>query len=60
MENINRYLIKPGTKIIKPMENGYCKQCMQNNGVRPDYCKAVDNACEKVLSCMAFFYKGKK
>ena len=58
MENkpINqKYLLKPGTRIKNPLQNGYCKHCTRC--CKDDYCLSNDNACDKILYCMAFFYK---
>lgn len=52
-----KYLIKPGTKVLRPYEKGFCKHC--TNCCKNDYCKASDNACDKVIACYAFFYKRK-
>ena len=52
-----KYLIKLGTPIRKPFINGYCKQCTKS--CNNDYCANLDNACDKILYCMGFFYKRK-
>lgn len=52
-----KYLIKFGTPIRKPFINGYCIHCTKS--CNNDYCANLDNACDKILYCMAFFYKRK-
>lgn len=53
-----KYNIKPGTRIRKPYDNGFCKHCARFR--KDDYCSGIDNACDKVLFCMAYFYKRTK
>lgn len=52
-----KYLLKPGTRIKYPFQSGYCKHCARSG--KDDYCSSSDNACDKILWCMAFFYKRK-
>ena len=56
MEN-DAYLIKTGTKIMWPLKNTYCSRCTSNT--KSNYCRANDNACDKVYVCMSFFTGGK-
>ena len=52
-----KYLLKPGTRIKRPFQNSYCKHCAKS--CNNDYCSSLDNACDKILYCMAFLYKRK-
>lgn len=54
----SKYNIKPGTRIRYPYKEGFCKHCARYR--KDDYCSGLDNACDKVLFCMVYFYKRPK
>lgn len=52
-QNENRFLKKIGTPIGSPRDKGYCKNCQ--NRQSENYCRAIDNSCDKVWICRCFF-----